>query len=264
MASSETPNGDYEVAALLTEIRRAYVQEPDEAVASRHLDAIAREAELVRPRRTGRPAAWRRTFATLGAATLAAILGTAGLAAAGVDLPDQAQTAFDKVGITLPNQAGGGQSGDHARSDEVHSIIDATDPSDRGCEFGHSVAAAAKGEDLPPQAQGACDHGDQDGDGDATNQSSHSQFGKDTAARAKTLGDATVEQRRDFGKGTADQAQGLGGAQDAPAANQRPASTPQGDTTAAPDGTADGPPDTAPVPDGTPTGPPDGTPGGRP
>jgi hypothetical protein len=249
------------------------VSEPEEAVASRHLAAIAREAELVQTQSAPTSAAWRRTMirnrvlrplATLGAATLAVVLGTAGLAAAGVDLPDQAQTAFDKVGITLPNQAGGGESGDHARSDEVHSIIDATDPSDRGCEFGHSVAAAARGEALNSHAQAACGHGDQDGGANTTNQSSHSQFGKDTAARAKTLGDATVEQRRDFGKDTADQAQDLGGAQDAPAANQRPASTPQGDTTTAPDGTADGPPDTAPVPDGTPTGPPDGTPGGRP
>jgi hypothetical protein len=258
-----------DAAHFLTEIRTTYVSEPEEAVASRHLAAIAREAELVQMQRAPTSAAWRRTMirkrflrplATLGAAMLAAILGTAGLAAAGVDLPDQAQTAFDKVGITLPNQAGGGQSGDHARSDEVHSIIDATDPSDRGCEFGHRVAEAAKGEALPTHAQGACDHGDQDRGANTTNQSSHNQFGQDTAARAKTLGDATVEQRRDFGKDTADQAQSLGGAPDAPAADKRPASTPQGGTTTAPDG----PPDTAPVPDDTPTGPPDGTPGGRP
>jgi len=210
-----------------------------------------------------------RPLATLGAAMLAAVLGTAGLAVAGVDLPDQAQKAFDKAGITLPNQAGG-QSGEHARSDEVHSVIEATPPSERGCEFGHSVAAAARGEDLPSHAQGACDHGDQDGDAD-TNSSSHSQFGKDTAERAKTLGDATVDQRRDFGKDTADQAQDLGGAQNqAPAADQRPQSAPRGGTTAAPDGTtaapddtSAGPPDAAPVPDGTP-GPPDGTPSGRP
>jgi hypothetical protein len=250
-----------DAAKFLTEIRKTYLSEPDEAVADQHLAAMAREAELVRPRRTRRPAAWRRTFATLGAATLAVVLGTAGLAAAGVDLPDQAQTAFDKVGITLPNQAGGGESGDHARSDEVHSIINSTDPADRGCEFGQSVAQAAKG--SPTEAETPCDNGDQNGDGDG-NSNAHSQFGHDTVARAKTLGDATVEQRRDFGKDTADQAQDLGGTQDAPAADRRPADTPQGGTTAAPDGTADGPPDTAPIPDGTPTGPPDGTPGGRP
>jgi hypothetical protein len=248
-----------DAAKFLSEIRNAYVREPDEDVASRHLAAIAREAELVRPRRTRGPVAWRRTFATLGAATLAAILGSAGLAAAGVDLPDQAQTAFDKVGITLPNQAGGGQSGEHARSDEVHEVIGNTQPSDRGCEFGQSVAQAAKG--SPTEAENPCDNGDQNGDG---NSNAHSQFGHDTAERAKDQKDATVEQRQDFGHETSNQAQQLGGAQDAPAANQRPASTPQGGTTAAPDGTADGPPDTAPVPDGTPTGPPDGTPGGRP
>ena len=202
-----------------------------------------------------------RPVATLGAAMLAALLGTAGLATAGVDLPDQATEAFEHVGVTLPNQAGGGQSGEHARSDEVHSVIEATPPSERGCEFGHSVAEAAKGEALPEHAQGACDKGDQNEHGKAgthANQSSHNQFGKDTAARAKNQGDATVEQRKSFGKDTSGQAKELGGANQAPAAEGRSESAPAGGTTGAPEGTPNGPPDTAPA------GPPDGTPSGRP
>jgi hypothetical protein len=250
-----------DAAKFLTEIRKAYVSEPEEDVASRHLAAMAHEAELVRPRGTRRPAVLRRTLATLGAATLAAILGSAGLAAAGVDLPDQATKAFERAGITLPNQAGGGQSGDHARSDDVHSVIDATQPSDRGCEFGHSVAEAANGDKaLPDKAQDACDNGDENGEaGDHANQSSHNQFGKDTADRAKTLGDATKEERQGFGQDTSNQAQDLGSSHaEAPAVEQ------QSETRGAPEGTPDGPPDTAPVPDDTPNGPPAGTPSGRP
>ena len=263
MRSSNTPD-DREVAAFLTEIRNAYVTDPEEAVASRHLAAIAREAELMQPRRTPKPAAWRRTMIRIAAATVAVVLGTAGLATAGVDLPDQASEAFEHVGITLPNQAGGGQSGEHARSDEVHSVLEATPPSERGCAFGHSVAEAAKGEALPEHAQGACDKGDQNEHSKAethANQSSHNQFGKDTAERAHGLKDATVEQRKSFGKDTADRAKELGGANQAPAAENRSEST--GGTTGAPESTPTGPPDSAPVPDGTP-GPPDGTPGGGP
>ncbi len=270
MGSKRTPGGD-KVAAFLADMRAAYVSDPEEAVASRHLAAIAREAELVQTRRAPKPAAWRRIMnrnrflrpvATLGAATLAALLGVAGLAVAGVNLPDPATEAFEHVGISLPNQAGGGQSGEHARSDEVHSVLEATPPSERGCAFGHAVAEAAKGSALPEQAQGACDKGDHahgKAAAHANSNSSHSQFGRDTADRAKGLGDATVDQRKSFGQDTSDQAQQLGSGNDgAPAAEQQP------DTVGAPEGTPDGQPDAAPVPDGTPTGPPDGTPGGRP
>jgi hypothetical protein len=279
MSSVGAPD-DREVAAFLADIRAAYLSNPEEAVASRHLAAIAHEAELLHVRRTPKPAAWRRTMnrsrflrpvVTLGAATLAAVLGTAGLAVAGVNLPEPATEAFEHVGIGLPNQAGGGQSGEHARSDEVHSVLDATPPSERGCAFGHSVAEAAKGSALPEHAQGACDRGDGDEHGNAAahansnSNSNHSQFGRDTADRAKDLGDATVDQRRSFGQDTSERAKQLGDAPDeAPAAEGRAESTPGGATTGAPEGTPDDPPDTAPVPDGTPTGPPDGTPSGRP
>jgi hypothetical protein len=280
MGSVERP-GDRDVAAFLADVRAAYMSDPEEAVASRHLAAIAHEAELVQLRRTPKPASRRRTMirnrflrpvATLGAATLAALLGTAGLAIAGVNLPDPAMDAFEQVGISLPNQAGGGQSGEHARSDEVHSVLDATPPSERGCAFGQSVAEAAKGSSLPEHARAACDRAGEDGsvahrkDGNhAGTNSDHSQFGRDTADQARGLGDATTDERRGFGENTSEEAGQLGGApDDAPAAEGRPASPPAGGTTGAPEGTPDGPPDVAPVPEDTPTGPPDGTPGGRP
>ena len=265
VASAETPGGR-DVASFLAEVRATYVSDPDEAVASRHLAAIAREAELVQLR-TRRPESRRRTMirnrllrpvATLGAATLLAILGTAGLAVAGVNLPEPATEAFEHAGISLPNQAGGGQSGEHARSDEVHSVLDATPPSERGCAFGHRVAEAARGSSLPEHAGSACDRGEQgksgahrkDGD-HASSKSSHSQFGRDTADKARGLGDATTDERRSFGKDTAEDAGQLGGAPDGtPSADKRPASPPAGGTT--------GPPE------GTPAGPPDDTPGGHP
>jgi hypothetical protein len=281
MGSTSQFTDDNEVAAFLGDMRAAYVSDPEEATASRHIAAIAHEAELVLGRRTPKPS-WRRTMirnrftrpiAALSAAMLATVLATAGLAAAGVDLPDPAKDAFNKVGISLPNQAGGGQSGEHSRSDAVHSVLEATPPSERGCAFGHSVAEAAKGSPLPEQAQAACDRNDENGDAAAhkNSSSSHSEFGRDTAERARGLKDATPEERRSFGEDPSDRARELGGAPDGSPGAQERSETPAGGTTGAPEGTPGPPegtpqgrPDTAPVPDGTPTGAPDGTPGGHP
>lgn len=272
MASEKTPGGA-DVATFLNDVRATYTSEPDEAVASAHLAAMTREAELVLPRQrhTPEPNASRRIMsrnrflrpiATLGAVTIAALLGTAGLAAAGVDLPDGATNAFERAGINLPNQAGG-QSGEHARSDEVHSVIDATPPSERGCEFGHRVAEAAKGSALPDNAQGACDNGNNEADANKSNSGEeHSQFGQDTSEQARGLKDATVEQRKDFGKQTSTRARENGGA-DTTAGSDRQPDT-EGGTTGAPEGTPQGPPDTATVPEDAPAGPPEGTPGGQP
>jgi len=270
-----------EVAGFVDDLRAAYVRPPADEVAARHLAAIAREVELVPVRQTEKPVGWRRIMkrnptlrpaVALGAATLAALFGSAGLAVAGVNLPDPAASAFERVGITLPNQAGG-QSGEHGRSAAVRSVIDATPSSERGCAFGHSVAEAAKGSALPEQASTACDRDEETTDASAQNASDHNQFGQDTADRAQGQRDATVEQRRTFGKETSAQARNNGGAPDSrPAPEQRPVTPPQGGSGAPPEGAPAGPPegtpggkpDTLPVPEGTPTGKPDGTPGGRP
>ena len=213
-----------------------------------------------------------RPVATLAAAALAVALGTTGLAVAGVDLPDPAAQAFDNAGITLPNQAGGGESGEHARSEAVHAVIEATPPSERGCAFGHSVAEAAKGSPLPEQAQDACDRASEKRAKKAkakSENSSHSDFGRDTAERAKGQKDATVDQRKSFGQDTAERAKENGGAPNGAA--QRGEAPAAGGETGPPEGTPNGPPegtpngpDTAPIPDGTPNGPPEGTPSGRP
>jgi hypothetical protein len=155
------------------------------------------------------------------------VLATAGLAVAGVELPAPAKDAFEKAGLSLPNQAGGnGPSSSSGRSGDVHGVIDGTAPADRDCEFGHRVAEAARGSALPTQAQAACGHGEQ---GAANKNEDHGKsgqahgagnsastagraFGEETAQEAKGLDDATPEQRRQFGEDTAGEAQDLGGA----------------------------------------------------
>lgn len=100
----------------------------------------------------------------LGAATGALLLGTAGLAVAGVNLPDPASEAFDRAGVTLPNQDDG-DAADQGRSDEVRSVIESTPPEERdrqGCAFGHRVAEAAKGSPLPAEARENCARGEEE------------------------------------------------------------------------------------------------------
>jgi hypothetical protein len=196
----------------------------------------------------------------LGATTLALILGTAGLAVAGVNLPEGAQQAFERAGISLPNQAGGdsGQASENAKSDEVKSVIEATPTGERGCEFGHRVAEAAKGSALPEKARTACEHRQDDAKPNGNSERSASagrEFGQETAERARGLGDATVEQRRQFGKDTAEEGKQLGS--DHPTGPPANLPSPPAKPLAAPPATE------PPAPD-HPTGPPAGTPNGRP
>ena len=150
-----------------------------------------------------------KRFALLVSTVLAAALGVAGLAVAGVDLPDPADDAFDQVGIQLPNQTQGNQAGGSDTAEAVQEVIDSTAPQDRGCEFGQEVATAARGEDPTPERD-PCENGQ-----DATNgQSVGSQnagigrdFGQDTAADAQQN---ASEDGRDFGERTSERAQELG------------------------------------------------------
>jgi hypothetical protein len=89
-----------------------------------------------------------KRLALLPAAILVAVLGMAGLAVAGVTLPTAARAPFDEVGIQLPNQS---------RASDVHAVIDATPPADRGCSFGQAVAAAASQGRTHAPAE-ACGH----------------------------------------------------------------------------------------------------------
>jgi hypothetical protein len=217
------------------DLRDAYLTSPSEATKARDIAAItdlARSldhdsASVQISRRksmlSSRPLA-RAAKAAACAASL--VLATAGLAVAGVDLPAPAQDAFEKAGLSLPNQAGGGDgpSATSGRADEVHGVIDVWPPAERGCEFGHAVAVAARGSALPTQAQAACGNGEQgaankneahgksgEAHGNSANTAGRA-FGEETAREAKGLDDATPEQRRQFGEDTAKDAQDLGGA----------------------------------------------------
>jgi hypothetical protein len=212
----------------------------------------------------------------VGATTLALVLGTAGLALAGVDLPDPAQQAFERAGISLPTQAGGdsGQDSEKAKSDAVKSVIEATPSGDEGCEFGHRVAEAARGSALPEKARTACEHREDHAtpNGNSARRSTRAsgqsasagrEFGQETAERAQGLGDATGEQRRQFGTDTAEEATQLGSDHPTGPPADVPSPPPAAESTP-PDEPLDAPPATTPPAPDHPTGPPAGTPGGRP
>jgi hypothetical protein len=158
---------------------------------------------------------------TIAAALLAAPLSVAGLAAAGVELPKPAGDAFERLGLDLPNQASGDPpaAASSARSDEVQAIIDATPPSERGCEFGHRVAEAARGSELPEAARDACDRGQQRSarargraKKPARSRGLGRALGRKTAERAKQQRTTPQPQRTRFGGETAGRARGLGAA----------------------------------------------------
>ena len=52
-----------DLAGFLADVRAAYLSEPDETVASRHLEAIAREYEATLPRRAPEADWWRKSIA---------------------------------------------------------------------------------------------------------------------------------------------------------------------------------------------------------
>jgi hypothetical protein len=177
---------EQDAAPLVDALRDAYVRAPDRGLRSAHMAAIATEAAPLRlaadarhrsanrlnrhPTRRFRMTPKRLAF--LPVAVVLAFLGTAGLAVAGVTLPDAARAPFDAVGLQLPNQS---------RASDVHAVIDATQPGGRGCAFGQAVAAAAsQGHSQAPAS--ACDHGQ----GDAHSQgAAHSE-----GAAAHSQGDA--------------------------------------------------------------------------
>lgn len=226
------------LAEFLDGVRALGAQAPDEALRTRQLAAIAQEIRLAAERRpavaaprTRRPRGplmtSARIVARIGVATLALSLGMASLAVAGVDLPDTADDAFDRVGVSLPNQSNGDDADGPDRSDEVRSVIESTPPEERdrqGCAFGHRVAEAAKGSPLPAEARENCARGE---------------------------GEGTREGPPE------------GTPQGPPAGTPQgpPAGTPQGP----PEGTPQGPPEGTPRgSDETPSGPPAGVPQGRP
>lgn len=299
LAGRDAPDGLEDLAGFVRDAREGHVGAPRADVASRHLAAMAMAAHehpvnapaAVRPT----PSLWRRLsmprnrqaalVVKLTAATATMAMATAGLAVAGVDLPDPADDAFKRVGVELPNQAGGSerseQAGERGRSESVLQVIRGTAPEMRGCEFGHRVAAAARGEALPESARDACARSDRDvvphGKAKAERDAAEpaktgtgNGLGAEQSERAKGQRTATPEERRQFGLDTAERAR-QHGQQQRESQGTRPENTgpPEGagrpeTPKAAPEGV--GRPDSTPSgpPEGTPNGPPEGVPGGRP
>lgn len=100
-------------ADLSDAVREQYARPPEDATRSAHLAMIAAEARASREAHGARsPGRTRlampprlRLALTLGAVALSLPLAMVGLAVAGVKLPDQVGSAFESVGVELPNQA---------------------------------------------------------------------------------------------------------------------------------------------------------------
>lgn len=123
------PSGDSdaeELAAFARAVEGAFAGPPDEATVRRHLVAIAAEARsasaaatagvfaetpgrVPKPRGSLRGA--RGRVARTGLALGAMMLCTAGLAVAGVRLPEPAVSVLEDLGVGLPNQSDTGESG---------------------------------------------------------------------------------------------------------------------------------------------------------
>ena len=90
-------------------VRRSYEHPVDDATAKRHVTAMVRVAqEAADPPFAPTPVPARRRRRALRpafAAGLAALVLPAGLAVAGVQLPDAVNAPYDVVGVELPNQA---------------------------------------------------------------------------------------------------------------------------------------------------------------
>lgn len=135
-------------------VRRAFVAPPAEETERRHLVAIAAAVEEAKRRPApASPVSRRRTLARLAAtgaaAALALPVALAGLAFAGVSLPDAADTAFESVGIDLPNQAA---------DDEANGPEGTADGRERagaeGKEGGEEAGDAGSAEDGDSRPQG--------------------------------------------------------------------------------------------------------------
>ena len=125
----ESPAGDPELFLRLREAKRVLTEAPRAPVAAAHMAAIAEEAHLLASRPHGNPAhapdagrtrqvvsgrvvrKVRRAAVSVVVAAAGVMGSVAGLAYAGVSLPSPALTAFHKLGITLPDNRGGGQPG---------------------------------------------------------------------------------------------------------------------------------------------------------
>jgi hypothetical protein len=164
-------NGAYEeemnhVALFENALRAAVPTRPDPAVGTTlvpRLAAVARAATLeaeTQPRRprTAAPRSRLALVARVGIAVALIPLVLAGLAFAGVNLPAPARDAFEKVGITLPNQAKEhSQSSNHSQNSHADGKGNAgadTTTTDQQPSKGNSEAAHKHALEQHKKAQG--------------------------------------------------------------------------------------------------------------
>jgi len=229
-----------ELVGLVEDVRATHLRPVAQETRQRHLVAMAEAARLAPSPDLHPPVSARRnlrslmprnrfaaTAAALAATTVTIGLGGASLAVAGVNLPDPASTAFERLGLSLPNQATQVERAAQERENAVADFIDGTPPSERrGCAFGQQVAELARGEALPAEAKQRCaaaqerraaaqerraereaekDEESADAQEEGTDAADERDpFGSQTSDRAKEQRDATPQERRRFGQDTAD------------------------------------------------------------
>lgn len=198
------------------------------------------------------------------AAVLAVALGAATLAFAGVSLPSAAQTAFTKLGLSLPNQTSGTPASrrpavvptatlpDQA-SDRAKQVLQQLQ-TQGGCNFGHATAQDA-GATLPAQAQEAC------GRGGAQHAARHSGGRKSGVSHSRSHrstghGQSNAHKSPQGSRQTGENASGIGSSNSTSA----PLGSPQTGKTVSGE-VPPGPPSSTPP---AATGPPSGTPNGPP
>jgi hypothetical protein len=171
-----------EIAAFVREARDLYLEPPADPVATVHLaallgavpaDGFASDSNTARDtRRSTMRMRFRRNVArtVVFAAILAAL--TASLAAAGVDLPVLPESASDEADEALVNAAARQEEGSQAQPEEVpgpsaaiRAYVESVPPSERGCEFGQTVATIASGSDPTPDHDPCAEDGAGDGEG---------------------------------------------------------------------------------------------------
>lgn len=150
----ELTEGDQELASFLQEMRATLVAPPAAAVATALPARLAVEARAAGPSRApstnGRGAAserprrapWRPVLRVALAVAAIPLLFT-GLAFAGVKLPDPATSAFESIGIDLPNQAEDDQAAGGASDDDDAGT--AHDGDSAGSETGQSNSSGKLG-----------------------------------------------------------------------------------------------------------------------
>ncbi|MGH3441777.1 MAG: hypothetical protein ACRDUY_06985 [Nitriliruptorales bacterium] len=174
----------------------------------------------------------RRLPTSLAAAVLL-LAGTVGALAANAELPDQVSDTAksqlaDLTGAEGPDNSddenGDDKNGDVTTLDDgepSHSEVVSTFAREtelEGCERGQAVAAVARGDASPEEAEAGdysdpCDNGDGDDDTEVGDGDGDTEVGDDTNGDQNTSGQGTADDRRgehgeDFGRATADERSG--------------------------------------------------------